>query len=139
MDIKPEDLTQFNAFKTAVANNATEKGFRGQMFAGLDETQIRGPIGTCLAVSVYCANEHGEVSELWESFRAGTLHEPCDKAEKMKAAGLPALTSAEEEIADIIIRALDTADFLGVDVARALAVKHAYNRTRPKLHGGKKA
>jgi hypothetical protein len=57
----------------------------------------------------------------------------------MEALGLPGLTYAEEEIADEIIRALDKAEAFGVDVAKAIAVKMAYNTSRPLLHGGKKA
>lgn len=85
------------------------------------------------------ANIHGEVSELWEAYRRHTLNDPCDKAEEMEAVGLPALTCAEEEVADIIIRTLHTAGILGIDVGRALRVKHAFNKTRPYRHGGKKA
>jgi len=92
-----------------------------------------------LGMPRYVANLHGEVSELWEAFRAGTLDKPCDKAEKMKAAGLPALTCAEEEIADIIIRVLDVARVYDIDVAHAAAVKDAFNQTRPWRHSGKKA
>jgi NTP pyrophosphatase (non-canonical NTP hydrolase) len=57
----------------------------------------------------------------------------------MRSLGLPALTSAEEELADIIIRTLDTAASMNINIAKALAVKHAYNVSRPYKHGGKKA
>lgn len=82
-----------------------------------------------------CANLHGEVSELWEAFRKGTLNSPCDKASKMSEP----LTCAEEELADIIIRALDNAAQWGIDIERAVRIKHEYNVTRPYLHGGKLA
>jgi len=82
-------------------------------------------------------NLHSEVSELWEAFRENKLFEPCDKAEKMKALGLPALTCLEEELADIVLRVFDDADALGVDLERAMLAKHAYNATRPYKHGGK--
>lgn len=137
--ITRDDLLALNQLRDAVAANATEKGFRAQMVEGLTPDQANGPIGQLLMTAVYAANEHGEVSELWEAFRNGTLHQPCDKAHKMEALGLPPLTCAEEEIADILIRALDTAHAFGVDVAKAVAVKHAFNRTRPALHGGKRA
>jgi NTP pyrophosphatase (non-canonical NTP hydrolase) len=139
MNITRDDLLILNVFRDYVAANAVSKGFRAQMFESLTREQIEGPIGKLVQASVYVANEHGEVSEFWEAFRKGTLHEPCDKAPKMVALGLPALSCVEEEVADIIIRALDTAQAYGVDVAKALAVKHAYNTTRPTLHGGKKA
>ena len=79
----------------------------------------------------WCANLHGEVSELWEAYRRGKLNEQCDKP--------IALTCAEEELADIIIRALDCARQMGIDIERAVAAKHAYNVTRPHQHGGKLA
>lgn len=88
-------------------------------------------------IAVYIANLHGEVSELWEAHRKGALHEPCDKAKRMEELGMiPGLTNAEEEIADIIIRALDTS--VGVNIANiglAIQTKMTYNRTRPRMHG----
>ena len=81
----------------------------------------------------------GEVSEAWESFRAGTLAAPCDKAEKMAAMGLRPLTCLEEELADVVIRAFDTAQAFGLDLQTAVEVKHAYNGTRAPRHGGKLA
>lgn len=90
-------------------------------------------------VSVYLINLIGEVSEAWESFRAGTLAAPCDKAEKMSAMGLRPLTCLEEELADVVIRAFDTAQAFGLDLQTAVEVKHAYNGTRAPRHGGKLA
>ena len=49
------------------------------------------------------------------------------------------LTCLEEELADIVIRAFDTAKALGVDIERAVSVKHAFNASRPYRHGGKVA
>jgi hypothetical protein len=80
-----------------------------------------------MAVSV--ANLHGEVSELWEAYRRGMLDKPCDK----KTA--EPLTCMEEELADIIIRALDTAEENGVDIGRAVLIKSAYNETRSHRNG----
>lgn len=116
------------AFSRHVENNAIAKKFR-----------VRNPKVTAGLVGAFTANLHGEVSELWEAFRAGILDKPCDKAAKMEALGLPGLTNKEEEVADVIIRALDTARMLDIDVVRAVVVKHLYNTTRPIKHGGKKA
>ena len=66
-------------------------------------------------------------------------HMLCNKAEKMRALGLPELTCLEEELADIVIRCLDTAETFGVDLERAIEAKHAYNGSRPRKHGGKLA
>lgn len=86
-------------------------------------------------ISRTCNNITGEVSELWESARKSQLDELCDK--DMEAVGLPPLTCLDEELADIVIRVLDAAAHLGVDLSRAVAIKHSYNGTRPYRHGGK--
>lgn len=83
------------------------------------------------------ANIHGEVSELWEAYRTSSLNEPCDKAEKMKALGLRPLTCLQEELADIVIRALDAARDHQVDIADAVRVKNEFNKHRPHRNGGK--
>lgn len=88
-----------------------------------------------LPVAELLANLHGEVSELWEAYRKGQLDEPCDKADKMPEP----LTCAEEELADVIIRALDTAATWGIDIEKSIRVKAEFNRTRPYRHGGKVA
>jgi hypothetical protein len=135
----PKDLAVLNSLRDAIAETAKEKGFRDKLQEGLTKEQCAGPIGRLIEAAVFVANMHGEVSEFWEAFRAGKLDAPCDKAEKMKALGLPPLTCASEEIADSIIRALDSAAEFGVDVAEAVATKIAYNSTRAFLHGGKLA
>ena len=78
-------------------------------------------------VAKFCANLHGEVSELWEAARKGHLSLNCDKQ--------VGLTCAEEELADIVIRAFDTAHALGLDIGRAVALKSEYNESRPHMHG----
>jgi NTP pyrophosphatase (non-canonical NTP hydrolase) len=79
----------------------------------------------------WVANLHGEVSELWEAYRTGGLEERCDKP-------IP-LTCQEEELADIIIRALECAAQLRIDIDHAVKLKHEYNLSRPYRHGGKVA
>lgn len=135
----PEDLATLNQLRDYVSQNAKDKGFRDQMAEGLTPEQWNGRIGELISAAVFTANLHGEASEFWEAFRKGRLHKPCDKADQMEAAGLPGLTYVEEEIADVLIRTLDTAEFFGVDVGKAVSVKAAFNKTREHLHGGKKA
>lgn len=84
-----------------------------------------------------CSNIHDEVSELHTAFREGNLWAPCDKAKKMAELGLQPLSCLEEELADIVIRAFDTAGFLKINLARAIMSKHGFNKTRPYRHGGK--
>jgi hypothetical protein len=79
--------------------------------------------------SAWVANLHGEVSEFWDAYRHGNLDELCDK-------GIP-LTCAEEELADIILRAFDVAVQKNIDIGRALRIKQFYNIDRPYMNGGK--
>ena len=123
-------MDTFNAWAKAVYDAGKEKGWHS---GGSPEEPTRE------RVAVFLINLHGEVSEAWEAYRKGTLFEPCDKAEKMAAAGLPVLGCLEEELADIIIRALDTAHTFGIDIQQAIETKHAFNKTRPHRHGGKLA
>lgn len=86
-----------------------------------------------------CNNLHDEVSELHEAWRNNQLRHLCDKAVKMQEAGIEPLTCLEEELADIVIRVLDNAEKLGVDIERAVERKHRFNKTRLIRHGGKKS
>jgi NTP pyrophosphatase (non-canonical NTP hydrolase) len=84
-------------------------------------------IWTCLG------NIHGEVSEAWEEARKPDFDPKRTYYRKDgKPEGLPA------ELADIVIRALDTAQSLGIDMEKAIAEKEKYNQTRPYRHGNKR-
>ena len=118
-----------NKFAQEVHQNAVDKGFH-------DFDHLRSVVDN---YAVWTANIHGETSELWEAARNGVLGNHCDKQAKMIAAGLEPLTNEEEELADIIIRALDTAAARGIDIGRAVEIKHYFNKTRLHKHGGKLA
>lgn len=100
---------------------ATSKGFH--------DCEVRGIVPQNFGA--WCANLHSEVSELWEAYRKRTLGVQCNKAVE--------LTCAEEELADIVIRAMDTAVGLGVNLGEAIRKKSEYNRSRLHRHGGKAA
>lgn len=74
---------------------------------------------------------HSEVSEGLEALRDGDLALRIDP-ERGKPEGL------ESELADIIIRTLDLAEALGMDMGTTMAVKMAYNEGRPHKHGNRK-
>lgn len=118
-----------------IHQNAISKGF-------YDGINLTGE-PTKELIASFTANLHGEVSEFWEAYRNGQLNEPCDKTEAMKEAhegeGFLRLTCAEEELADIVIRAFDAAGALGIQLGRAIVAKHNYNTTRSHRHGGKRA
>lgn len=120
IELPQDSVSALSAVALHVYKVAQDSGFHEN-----DEDLENGRFGE------FCANLHGEVSELWEAFRKGTLKKKCDKP-------IP-LTCAAEELADIIIRAMDTAVTLGIDIGEAIAGKDHYNQTRPFKHGGKKA
>ena len=80
-------------------------------------------------MAVWVANLHGEVSEIWECVRRDKANNKCDKDCD--------LTNMEEEFADIVIRAFDSATAAGINIGKAVRLKAAYNATRPHMHGGK--
>lgn len=83
------------------------------------------------AVIVLLALVTTEASEAIEEVRTGRLklwHGVNGKPE-----GLPA------ELADVVIRCLDLAEGLGIDLAGAIEEKIAYNAGRTMRHGGKLA
>ena len=41
------------------------------------------------------------------------------------------------ELADIVIRTMDLAELLDIDLQKMMEEKHAYNKTRKHRHGGK--
>lgn len=80
----------------------------------------------------FIANIHGEASEALECIRDGDLElrfEP--KYGGQKPCGLPS------ELADVVIRALDTAEALGIDLMSVIELKHEFNKLRPHRHGNK--
>lgn len=84
-------------------------------------------------------NMHAELSELWEAVRNNTLHDLCQKAQEMSDRNIKPLTCAEEELADLLIRALDTAQQHNICILSAVRAKMQYNLWRTFRHGGKTA
>jgi NTP pyrophosphatase (non-canonical NTP hydrolase) len=78
---------------------------------------------------------HSEVSEALEEYRRRPLEKITETyySEGGKPEGLPV------ELADVIIRILDLAGALGIDMEGAVLEKVGYNLTRSFRHGGKNA
>ena len=71
---------------------------------------------------------HSELSEALEALRHG--NPPDDK--------IPEFSGVEAELADVIIRIMDLAPARGWRVAEALLAKVEMNKTRERMHGGKR-
>ena len=70
---------------------------------------------------------HSELSEALEAER-----------EDKRSDKIPEFSGVEEELADTVIRILDTAAELKLDLIGALRAKLDFNNSRPYRHGGKK-
>ena len=86
------------------------------------------------SVSEQIANFHDEISEAWQEYRNGnhptfTYYNPGSE----KPEGFPI------EMADLIIRVLDTCAAYNIDIEAAIRLKHEFNKTREWRHGGKLA
>lgn len=82
----------------------------------------------------YIGNIHGEVSEAWEEIRkkdfSPTRIYYREKDGKPEGLGM--------ELADVIIRCMDTAEALDIDLEKCIDEKNRFNKTRPFRHGGKR-
>ena len=78
------------------------------------------------------SNFHAEISEAWEEYRNGHgMNEIYYKDNKPE--GVPI------ELADCIIRILDTCGAYDIDIKEALRIKMEYNKNREYRHGNKLA
>ena len=73
---------------------------------------------------------HSEVSEALEEYRWDKLNEYLEHG--TKPCGFPS------ELADIMIRVADLAQYLKIDLNKAIVTKMEFNKTRAYKHGGKK-
>jgi NTP pyrophosphatase (non-canonical NTP hydrolase) len=83
---------------------------------------------------------HTEVSEAFEAFRAWGFadHTPIRDTGGTVRHGAIKPEGVGSELADILIRLIDTADRYGFDLEAEYRRKLAHNRTRGYHHGGKK-
>ncbi len=71
-----------------------------------------------------------EVAEAFEEYRDGRAYD-LNRWENGKVEGIPS------ELADVIIRVLDTMTYYGIDIDTIVRAKIDYNKTRPHMNGGK--
>lgn len=74
---------------------------------------------------------HSEISEALEEYRSNRMANWTGDHGKPEGFAV--------ELADAVIRIADLCGYLKIDLAKAIGLKHEYNRGRPYRHGGKVA
>lgn len=109
-------MTTIRDMQAAVHSNARRKGF----YDGAQDSNAE--------IAMRLALVHSEVSEALEAMRdEGALRE--SYTQNGKPVGFAS------ELADVVIRVMDMAEWLGVDLQAEIEAKHAYNQGRPSKHG----
>lgn len=110
---------------SANAENGWHDRYHDLVFAN-DTEGIVDHIGAKIALM------HSELSEALEEIRDGRDVHEIYHSDSGKPEGYPI------ELADTVIRALDHAGMLGIDLGAAIKLKLEYNATRGKMHCGKR-
>jgi hypothetical protein len=97
--------------------------------AAYDNAVVHGFYDEPLSIPEKLCLVHSELSEALECYRDGDMELTFE--DSGKPIGFPS------ELADAIIRIVDLAEYLHIDLDRAVMVKMAHNETRPYKHGRK--
>lgn len=111
---------EFKTLQQKVHSTARESGWYGGELGERSDLRIASMI----------ALVHSELSEALEELRQGRKH--LSITEEGKPGGFPS------ELADVVIRVMDMAEWLGIDLEQVIVIKNKYNQTRSYRHGNKK-
>ena len=117
-------ISSLSEWAAVVHRNAVDKGW-WPAESGESTEKPNIPERLCLM--------HSEISEALEEYRIGDDM----KTVRYDVNGKP--EGFVVELADVLIRVLDLAGHLGMDVDKVMMEKHMYNKNRPYRHGNKRA
>lgn len=110
---EPQDVRTFTGLQREAHKRAVDSGWWNEYYAGNAVFRKHFIAGKIALV-------HSEVSEALEGFRKNKMDDH-----------LPTRPSIEVEFGDAMIRMMDLADELGLDLEGAIIEKMAYNSVRP--------
>lgn len=118
-------MEAFNTIQSRIHESVVSKGFWEDAEKVLNNTDPEN----CQAVQKFIIGQkialiHSEISEGLEGSRKNLMDDH-----------LPDRSMLEVELADGIIRIMDLAQWLGLDLSGAILEKFAYNQGRPYKHG----
>lgn len=124
IEIKPVDAGEFRVPHESIRHawNAVWKSKEAEVYqvardhGWWDDVRSGGEIISLI---------HSELSEALEAMREGW-----QRSEK-----IPNFFAVEEELADVVIRIMDYAHHINLNIADAITEKVEYNKTRPYKHG----
>ena len=119
-----------NPKKLLVANNFREEfvAVMKTLMAQAHDTAVDcGWYEKEINIGEHIALTHSELSEALDAMRHG--NPPSKK--------IPEFTSAEEELADVVIHVMDFCEHHNMDLPGAILRKMQFNAERPYHHGGK--
>ncbi len=123
-----QPMKTFKELQKRAHEISVSKGFHDTSFKDSEGTIDVNRTATSLALI------HSEVSEALEELRrpepALELYFNAEKPDKPEG--------FVTELADVVIRCMDTCEALGLDLEQAIVKKMKYNATRPHKHGNKK-
>ncbi|MFZ4594194.1 MAG: MazG nucleotide pyrophosphohydrolase domain-containing protein [Verrucomicrobiaceae bacterium] len=119
--------TELDQVRTTGLRDLQDECYRVACEKGWHEEDEIPP--TPVRMMTWMALLHSEVSEAVEDIRRNKIQTVC--REDGKPEGMAS------ELADVIIRALDTAGAMGFDMETEIRTKVDFNKTRSHKHGGK--
>lgn len=124
-------IDSFRSLAEDVYETAREKGWWNDRLALIAAAeQISSELGRYARLVVEGNSLMLKTSELAEALEALRHGNPPDDK-------IPEFSGVEAELADTVIRIMDTAHAGGYRVAEAIVAKMAMNKTRAHMHGGK--
>jgi len=120
-DVEKQFKSSFTEVQKVIHQIAKDKGWwddRTELFKTDNE----------IVIAAVLALIHSEISEALESVRHGF-----PQSDQMKG-----YDNFEIELADVIIRVMDLAEWMNIDLGSALVAKVKFNSNREHKHGGKR-